>query len=83
VAPKNIRVQLEERQWHSPLDAAVQLEHFDLHVGCVCQLRMLLAYGAKLDDFPRLGARRPRRPHWISHVAIIHNLNELRVPRAT
>jgi hypothetical protein len=40
---------------------------------------MLFAYRAKLYDLPRLRARRTWRPYRVSHVAIIHKLNGLRV----
>ena len=42
---------------------------------------MLLAYRAKLHHLPRLGARRAGGPCRVSHVAIIHKLNGLRVPQ--
>jgi len=32
VVPENVRVQFKEGERHSPLDAAVKLEHLDLHV---------------------------------------------------
>jgi hypothetical protein len=40
---------------------------------------MLIAYRAKLHDFPRLRARWTCWPYGIGHVAIIHKLNELRL----
>ena len=51
VRSNDVLVQLEPRQGHAPLDAAVQLEQLDLHVDGVRQLRMRLPDRAQLDHF--------------------------------
>ena len=60
VTLKHLRRELEQRQRHAALDAALQLEQLEVHVDRVGQLRMLVAECAEappLRAIPSGGGR--------------------------
>ena len=68
---KNVLVQLEPGQRDPPLNAAVVLEQFDVHVDRVSELGMRFANQPQLYDFTCLRTRRPRGAYRVGHPKIV------------
>jgi hypothetical protein len=61
---EDVSVEVERRQRHAALDAALQLQQLDVHVHGAGELRMACLDGAQFCDFAGFSARGSGRGTW-------------------